>query len=124
MAKLMAKLNSQSPGQVPAMKGKGKGKRKEGPGAAVEGLNPGYMLFIQTCGLFWRDPANKALKLGLLTVLDNYQFLGICGNMWRFLSPAARAWWTLEAARPTLRKPELLVEVQGLAALTIKNLMK
>ncbi len=99
-------------------KGKGKGKIP----SAIEGMNPGYLLFIQMCGLFWRDPANKDLKMGLLILLEKYQFLGICGNMWRFLNTASRARWTLEAARPTLRKPELLAEVQALARLTIENL--
>ena len=82
-------------------------------------MNPGYLLFIQMCGLFWRDPANKDLKLGLLTVLEKYQFLGICGNMWRFLTLPARSRWTLEASRPILRKPELLAEIKQLARLTI-----
>ncbi len=103
-------------------KTKTKTKAKGKITSAIEGMNPGYLLFIQMCGLFWRDPANKDLKMGLLILLDKYHFLGICGNMWRFLSTAARAWWTLEAARPTLRKPELLAEVQGLARLTIDNL--
>ncbi len=85
-------------------------------------MNPGYVLFIQTCGVFWRDPTNKSLKMGLLAVLDKYQFLGICGIMWRFLDLKSRTWWTLEAARPTLRKPELLSEVVGLAKIALDRL--
>ena len=95
-------------------------KKRTAP--VVEGMNPGYLLFIQMCGVFWRDPANKDLKLGLLMVLDNYQFLGICGVMWRFLGPAARTRWTLEASRPTLRKTELQTEIKQLAKLTLGEL--
>jgi hypothetical protein len=80
------------------------------------------MLFIQTCSVFWKSTENTTIKQTLINLLSEYQFLGICGVMWRFLPLKSRTWWTIEAARPTLRKKELLQAVRALADLTVKRL--
>ncbi len=85
-------------------------------------MNKGYMLFIQTCSVFWKSAEDTTIKQTLINLLSEYQFLGICAVMWRFLPLKSRTWWTIEAARPTLRKKELLQAVRALADVTVKRL--
>jgi hypothetical protein len=85
-------------------------------------MNKGYMLFIRTCSVFWKSSEDIALKQTLKNLLPEYQFLGICAVMWRFLPLRLRIWWTIEIARPTLRKKELLQAVRQLAAITVYKL--
>lgn len=59
-------------------------------------MNPGYILFIQACSVFWQDPANRDLRINLRLAFDKYQFLGICAILWRFVPLRSRVWWEVE----------------------------
>jgi hypothetical protein len=85
-------------------------------------MNPGYVLFIQACSVFWREPRNRELRLQLLINFSSFQFLGICANMWRFLSPRSREWWVLEASRPVKRATLQQIAIRGLAQRVLDGL--
>lgn len=85
-------------------------------------MNPGYVLFIQMCSLFWNDPKSKQVKQKLLALHENYQFLGICASMWRFMPIPARQRWVTQAYAPKITKSELVAEINTLALITIKRL--
>ena len=75
------------------------------------------MLYIQICSKVWNDPAYRQLRVNLQQTLPEYQFLGICAVMWRFLNAAGRRRWANAAGVPVA---QLKTEVVALAMNTIK----
>ena len=86
-------------------------------------MDLGYMLFIQMCGLFWKNPSKtgKPLKLNLINTFNNQEFLGICAEMWRFMPAQAKERWQEEArvAISASKKANLVAEIEYLAQITI-----
>ena len=87
-------------------------------------MHPGYVLFIQMCSIFWKDPKNKTIKQKLLSLHEKYQFLGICASLWRFMPLPARQRWFTEAYAPKINQSELIIEITTLANITISALSR